>query len=79
MVLQQFIVLTAITSASILTDLDGTPKNNKVKNIMDNVKLVYPKAKKPLPLVWNPGGVANADTSKITHHKNVSAVKKRVT
>lgn len=65
--------------ASIRTDLDGTPKNNSVKNMLASVKLVYPKAKKPLPLEWSPGGVANADTSKITHHKNVSAVKNRVT
>ena len=60
------------------TDLDGTPKKMRVKIRFAKDKLAKLKAKKPLPLVWKPGGVAKADTSTITHHTNVTRVKKMV-
>lgn len=64
--------------AGTLTALDGTLKKSKAKNKLANVKLVYPNARKPLPFWWNPGGVANTEMSRTSHHRNVSAEKRNV-
>jgi hypothetical protein len=64
--------------AKILTDLAGTPKNSSVNAMFASARLANPNAKKPLPRVCRPGGVANADTSCSTHHANVTSVNSTV-
>lgn len=67
-----------MTKARIRTDLLGTPKKIRTKPRFAIVKVVNPKAKKPLPRECNPGGVAKAETSRRTHQTNVMAVKTSV-
>lgn len=46
--------------------------------MLAKVREAKPNARKPLPLVWKPGGVANVDTSSTVHQMNVKIVKRKV-
>lgn len=60
------------------TGRDGIPKKMRVNIILANARPANPNEVKPLPLILKPGGVANADTSRTTHHTNVTTVSKTV-
>lgn len=55
--------------------LAGALKNSSEQNKVAKVRVAYPNDKNPLPRVWNPGGVANAETRSKIHQMNVEKVK----